>query len=201
MYRFDIQNKSALVQNAIGHHVCSNGPTWSLDGKKFYFTCSANNEIREYNYDVKTSLISGPVRTVLKMNEQVSESPSAVFDGGCIDSDGYLWWAVNGGYKVIRIDPSDGTIVMDVSLDYKAPTSLCFGGSDYRTLLVTSIGSLMPGTEDKPNGGVAMIKFKDDSIRGNPPDRCIEFEDEEKMDTIVYHQNQDSTYENLDTIA
>ena len=72
-----------------------------------------------------------------------------------------LWWTVNGAGKVLRIDPKDGKILMAVSLEMKRPTSCAFGGLDYGTLLVTSIGGLIPDVKEAPNGGVASIRFAD----------------------------------------
>jgi sugar lactone lactonase YvrE len=35
----------------VGHVLISNGPTWSLDGSKFYFVCTIEGLIKEYDYD------------------------------------------------------------------------------------------------------------------------------------------------------
>ena len=85
LYRFDPKNKTAHIQEAVGHHICANGPTWSLDGKKFYYVCSPYGEIREYDYDIYTSTVKGKARTVIKMGPEITKD-MAIFDGGCMDS-------------------------------------------------------------------------------------------------------------------
>ena len=172
IYRFDVKNKKCVPQKSVGHHICTNGPTWSIDGTKFYFTCSTYGEIREYDYDLSTSTIKGPARTVLKMGPEIAEK--AIFDGGCIDSSSMLWWACNGGQKIVRINPIKGCIDMQLKLEFVSPTSVAFGGPDYKTLIVTSMGTALPGTDKPPIGGVALIRFKDESISGLPPARCNE---------------------------
>ena len=46
--------------NEVGNVLCSNGPTWSLDGSKFYFVCTIQGIIKEYDYDYKTGNITNP---------------------------------------------------------------------------------------------------------------------------------------------
>ena len=106
------------------------------------------------------------------MTPDISQGKKAIFDGGCIDSEGMLWWACNGAGKVLRINPEFGSIDMTIKLDFISPSSVAFGGEDYKTLIVTSMGTAIPGTDKPPNGGVALIKFADQSIRGVPPARC-----------------------------
>ena len=165
LYSFDLNKKQAQIQTEVGHHICSNGLTWSLDGSKFYFTCSTSGEIREYSYEKGT--IIGPARVVCKMQEK------AIYDGSCIDSEGKIWWACNGANKVVRIDPKTGNVLKTIELDFISPTSVCFGGPDYKTLLVTSMGTMLPGTDKPPNGGVALVNFNDSSIKGVAPSKCI----------------------------
>ena len=52
--------------DSVGHVFISNGPTWSLDGTKFYHVCSIENKIKEYDYD--KGEIQNP-RIILEMNE------------------------------------------------------------------------------------------------------------------------------------
>ncbi|SFU16129.1 Sugar lactone lactonase YvrE [Mesorhizobium sp. YR577] len=58
-------------------------------------------------------------------------------DGSCIDAEGYLWNAEYAGGRVVRYAPS-GEISMTIDLPATYPTCCCFGGSDFRTLYVTS---------------------------------------------------------------
>jgi sugar lactone lactonase YvrE len=123
---------------------------------------------------MSTSTIIGPAKTVIKMTKEIFAPCSfSIFDGGCIDSQGMLWWACNAAYKVLRINPDTGKIIMTLKLDFH-PTSVAFGGPGYKTLFVTSIGMGMPGADKPPSGGVAMIMFDDQSICGLPPAKCVD---------------------------
>ena len=71
--------KGYSIVNSVGHVFISNGPTWSLDGTKFYHVCSIENKIKEYDYHQKE--IQNP-RIILEMNEQIGGG----FDGSTMDA-------------------------------------------------------------------------------------------------------------------
>jgi len=53
LYRLDgpkDDGKGYSSVDSVGHVFISNGPTWSLDGTKFYHVCSIENKIKEYDY-------------------------------------------------------------------------------------------------------------------------------------------------------
>jgi sugar lactone lactonase YvrE len=58
-------------------------------------------------------------------------------DGMCIDDDGCLWVAVWGGSAVHRFGP-DGTLLAVVEVAAPQVSSCCLGGTDGRTLFVTT---------------------------------------------------------------
>merc|ERR1711935_553313 len=97
---------------------------------------------------------------------------------GAVDKDGYIWWAVFAGGRVLRIDPRDGSIERTIDLQeevgIEAPTCVAFGGEDYRTMVITS-ECWQPG-QDTPrkgtgqNGAIAVIKFDEsENIQGVAP--------------------------------
>jgi hypothetical protein len=61
-----------------------------------------------------------------------------VFDGACVDREGYIWVAMYNGSCVYRISP-DGILdkVVDVPTD-KYVTSVCIGGKDMDTLFIVT---------------------------------------------------------------
>ena len=71
--------KGYSTVNSVGHVFISNGPTWSLDGTKFYHVCSIENKIKEYDYH--KGEIQNP-RIILEMNEQIGGG----FDGSTMDA-------------------------------------------------------------------------------------------------------------------
>jgi len=51
--------------------MCSNGPTWSKDGKKFYHADSPKNVVTEFDYDKKTGNMSNG-KVLMKMSKSIS---------------------------------------------------------------------------------------------------------------------------------
>ena len=156
LYRFE-EGKANPVEE-IGLHYWANGPTWSLDGEKFYYTCSETQTVRVYDYEKETGSIKNG-RDLWK-NDFAGSLP----DGSTMDSQGRLWWAlynvIGNATKVVCIDPETGQMIRSIELEFTKATSVAFGGEDYTTLLVTS-GTNLDTEQTMNNGGVAIIKFND----------------------------------------
>ena len=63
LYRLDAGENiqpTTVPMDAVGKVLCSNGPNFSPDGKKFYFVCSFNNVAMSYDYDLEKGLMSNP---------------------------------------------------------------------------------------------------------------------------------------------
>ncbi len=58
-------------------------------------------------------------------------------DGSVVDSDGYLWNAQWGGWKIVRYDPN-GVEERVIDLPVQQPTCPAFGGKDLKRLYITS---------------------------------------------------------------
>lgn len=105
----------------------------------------------------------------------VSESLAAFYlaKGNCIqvsfltafllktnqDADGFLWAALSGASRVVRINPTTGTVDLVVHLPVKCPTSCTFGGKDLDELFITTRG---------PDGGGLYRAKLSFGIRGLP---------------------------------
>jgi sugar lactone lactonase YvrE len=61
-------------------------------------------------------------------------------DGAQVDSDGFIWAALSGASRVVRIDPSTGAVDLVVHLPVKCPTSCTFGGKALDELFITTRG-------------------------------------------------------------
>lgn len=57
-----------------------------------------------------------------------------------MDADGYIWIALSGAGRVMRVDPSTGRVDMVVHLPVACPTSCTFGGPDLDVLFITTRG-------------------------------------------------------------
>jgi sugar lactone lactonase YvrE len=107
-----------------------NGINFSPDGRTFYFTDSRTRTVEACDYDPGTGQ-SGTTRAFGRYPD--GEIP----DGSCVDAEGALWIAIVGGARLERRLP-DGTLDTVVELPVSRPTMPMLGGSDRRTLFVTS---------------------------------------------------------------
>ena len=63
-------------------------------------------------------------------------------DGMAVDTEGFIWSAQWGGWRISRYDP-DGKIERVVEFPVPQVSSCCFGGDDMRTLFVTTATETM----------------------------------------------------------
>jgi sugar lactone lactonase YvrE len=111
--------------------VCSNGPSFSPDGRTMYHTCSHERVINAYDIDPATGRASNR-RLFAKI-----DAAAGVPDGSTVDSEGYLWSAHWGGWRITRY-ALDGHIDREIAMPVKSVTSCAFGGKDMDTLFVTT---------------------------------------------------------------
>jgi sugar lactone lactonase YvrE len=173
LYRYDVETNTAVVQEEVGHFCLGNGPCWSLDGSKFYFTDSPTKEIREFDYDIETSTVKGKNGGRVVFHTDNLGKTVSTPDGQCIDSKGNIWTAGVMTNSVFVTDPSTGEVVKRVWLKTRTPLSCCFGGPEWKHLLVTNMSLAMMNTGGPPYGGVALVTFDDDEIVGNPTMKMV----------------------------
>lgn len=111
----------------------SNGPCWSPDGSKFYFSDSFSGEIWAYDYDLETGAIANR-RTFTK----AGITPGMATDGSTVDAEGFLWNAHVFAGRLCRYAP-DGSLDRTIEMPVKKVTSVNFGGPDLDVLYVTSM--------------------------------------------------------------
>jgi L-arabinonolactonase len=139
----------------------SNGIAWSPDGSTMYFCDSRPAVIYAYDFDVATGQAEN--RRVL-----VEFTPAMGMPDGCAtDAGGYLWVAAPDAGQLMRFDAA-GRLERKVDTQAAKPTSVAFGGSDLRTLFVTSMvprdGAAGPAdgglfAMQAPAGGVPKGRF------------------------------------------
>lgn len=128
LYRLDPDRSLHVVRRPIG---VPNSINFSPDGRRLYFADSrATRAIETFSYDPQTAEI-GPPQVFARY------APGETPDGSCVDADGALWTAVIGGGRLERRLP-DGTLDTIIELPVSRPTMPTLGGSDRRTLFVTS---------------------------------------------------------------
>ncbi|KAB0265719.1 SMP-30/gluconolactonase/LRE family protein [Microvirga brassicacearum] len=109
----------------------ANGLDWSPDGKTFYFADSAPGRIYAYDFDLAAGAIEN--RRVFAEIDPREGRP----DGLAVDRDGFVWCAIWDGWCVRRYAP-DGKVEREIRLPVPRPTSIAFGGSDLKTLFITT---------------------------------------------------------------
>lgn len=109
----------------------SNGIGWSPDERLMYYVDTPTRRIDVFDFDLE----SGEIR-----NRRVLVDvggTDGVPDGLCVDADGCVWVAVNGGGEVRRYTAS-GVLDRVVGVPVRQVTACCFGGDDLGDLYVTT---------------------------------------------------------------
>lgn len=115
----------------------SNGLAWSLDGRTMFHADTTTHRIDCYDFDPGTGVQSNG-RTLLSFpTDKSAAGYGGRPDGATVDSEGAYWVAMFEGGRLLRIAP-DGEILRELALPLRCPTSVAFGGSDLRTLYITS---------------------------------------------------------------
>jgi sugar lactone lactonase YvrE len=130
LYRFDRRGLSRLVDGLM----TSNGLAFSPDGCTLYHSDTPRFIVYAYDYDPDQGEING--RRVFVQLEP-SETDTGRPDGAAVDTEGCYWSAFYQGARVNRYAPS-GELLASYPIPAQSPTMPCFGGSDMRTLFVTS---------------------------------------------------------------
>ena len=140
LYRLDPDLTVTKVDNGI---ICSNGPCWSPDDKKFYFADTFQEEFWVYDYDIETGTLS---------NKQIfatTKNDDGVADGSTVDAEGYLWNAQVISGDLVRYAP-DGTVERRIGMPVTNITSVMFGGADLDEIYVTSMARVAhPAVHDR----------------------------------------------------
>jgi xylono-1,5-lactonase len=128
LYRIDPDGAATCFADGF---VCSNGPSFSPDGRIMYHTRSHERAIYAYDIALDTGRASNP-RVFATI-----EAGAGVPDGSTVDAAGYLWSTHWGGWRITRYAP-DGRVERVIQMPVKSPTSCAFGGAAMETLFVTS---------------------------------------------------------------
>jgi sugar lactone lactonase YvrE len=112
-----------------GFVIC-NGPSFSADNRKLYFSDTVGSRILSYELDRDGTISDRQTFFTFSVNDGIP-------DGLSVDSAGNVWCALYGGGKVVCID-AKGTLKLSLPLPATLVTSLCFGGPGLKTLYVTT---------------------------------------------------------------
>ena len=133
-------DKNFIITNHLNNIGVSNTFVWSPKNDKFYFTDTLTGIIDVYDYDYKNRKISN--------KKEFAQSDRGYPDGSTIDSEGFLWSCRWDGSCVVRFNPK-GEIDTIVEVPAKNVTNCTFGGSDLKTLYIST--ARMGISEDELN--------------------------------------------------
>lgn len=129
--------------------ITSNGLGWSPDNKVMYYTDSKTWQIRAFDFDAESGVMSNP--------RVFAEDPAGQFvpDGLTVDAEGCVWGAKWQGARVIRYAP-DGRVLLDLRFPVDRMTSCMFVGPGLDTLAVTSARG--PADDEPLAGRVFLVQ-------------------------------------------
>ena len=133
------------VRDMVKPVTVSNGVAFSEDNRSLYHTDTAAHSITAYDFDVTTGHI-GASRLVKQFSTDRASNYGGRPDGAAVDSENAYWCAMYEGGRVLRLSP-EGDVLREISVPFRCPTMVAFGGDDLRTLYITSVRQNRPEAE------------------------------------------------------
>jgi sugar lactone lactonase YvrE len=128
LYRLDPGDEMTIV---LPERTISNGIGWSLDGTTMYYIDSITQQVAAFAYDLDSAELGE--RQLFAEIDATDGLP----DGLAVDAEGGVWVCLFGGGRLRRYAP-DGSLDREIVLPLTNPTCPGFGGTDLRTLYVTT---------------------------------------------------------------
>ncbi|MDQ2740644.1 MAG: SMP-30/gluconolactonase/LRE family protein [Actinomycetota bacterium] len=133
-FRIDLDGSVHRVLDGI---TVANGVGWSPDGTTMYSTDTGPARITAWDYDLDTGAVSRP------RPFRDSTSDAGRPDGLAVDTDGNVWSAFAGGFRVCCFDTA-GREIERVRVPAPDPTSCCFAGPNRDRLVITTGRKRLP---------------------------------------------------------
>ena len=131
IYRFDADHSCRKVAEDFSF-VCGNGIAFSPDDRLMYFGDTKGGMVWVFDFDIDEGHIYNR-----RPFFSVEDRRPAIVDGATVDTEGYYWFALNLGGKILRLDPN-GNVDREIEMPIPSPTCVTFGGDNHETLYVTS---------------------------------------------------------------
>ena len=128
LYRLDSDRTLHKLDDNL---VLSNGIALSPDGKTLYVSEMFAYKITAYDYDIGSGTV-GNRREFVAMPQD-----AGMPDGLTVDSQGFVWAAHWGGWRVTRYDPA-GMLEREIRVPTELVTCIGFGGENLDELYITT---------------------------------------------------------------
>lgn len=136
-----------------------NGMGWSPDGGTFYLAHSEEHTVFAIPFDLASGQL-GPRRAFVRLPDG-----KPVPDGAAVDETGAYWCAIHGAGQLHRYAP-DGTLLRAIELPVSQPTMCAFGGTDLRTLFVSSASDKLSPEQRRREPHAGGLFQLDPGVRG-----------------------------------
>ncbi len=159
LHRLELDGSTTTV---LEHLTISNGLAFSADGTTAVLVDSPTQQVRRYRLPVD----DGPWRdhdVVVDIDPEVGTP-----DGLCVDAEGGIWVALWGGSAVHRFT-AEGALTDIVTLPVPQVTACTLGGTDGRTLFITTSARGVDRAEQPDAGAVFTARA---SVAGEPALSC-----------------------------
>lgn len=131
IYRLDTDFRYQIMARDFSF-VCGNGIAFDPEDTRMYFGDTKGGMIFVFDLDI----VEGRISNRREFFSLEGRNP-AIVDGATVDTEGFYWFALNLGGKILRIDPK-GRLDREIDMPVPSPTCVTFGGDNYETLFVTS---------------------------------------------------------------
>jgi len=111
--------------------ICSNALCWSPDSRVMYYADSGQCTVWAWDFDPATGEIDNR-RVFVRI-----AAADGVPDGATVDSEGFVWIAHWGGWRIVCYDPA-ARVARTIMLPVAQPTCPMFGGPGLDVIFVTS---------------------------------------------------------------
>lgn len=158
LYRLDPDGSVHVMASELR---CPNGIGWSLDKKTMYFTDSPFHTIYAFDYDVASGAMENRRPFI------VVPDTDGVPDGMTVDSEGCIWSAQWGGWRITRYDPA-GKIERVVRMPVERPSCCAFGGKNLDELYITSAAATITPEERTKQPWIGDLLRIYPGVKGQP---------------------------------
>jgi sugar lactone lactonase YvrE len=148
-----------VVRTVLEDLTLPNGLGWSTDDRTFYLADTVEHVLWAFDCDPDTAALGR--RRALRTFDDSEGMP----DGLCVDAADRVWLAMWGGSRVLALAP-DGTVLLDVAVPVRQPTSCAFAGRELDVLCITSAREGLGLADDDPAPDGSVLSVTGTGARG-----------------------------------